>query len=71
MLVEIFGSTYIENSQGKFWRVSDFKLSPVPSRAHPPLYVAAATTPDSAIFAGTIGQVWSAWLSWYPSRIGS
>ena len=57
MLVEIFGSTYIENSQGKFWRVSDFKLSPVPlQEPHPPLYVAAATTPDSAIFAGTIGQ---------------
>jgi len=57
MLVEIFGSTYIENLQGTFWRISDFKLSP-PSlqRPHPPLYVAAATTPDSAIFAGKIGQ---------------
>jgi alkanesulfonate monooxygenase SsuD/methylene tetrahydromethanopterin reductase-like flavin-dependent oxidoreductase (luciferase family) len=57
MLVEIFGAAYIENSQGKFWRVSDFKLSPPPiQQPHPPLYVAAATTPDSAIFAGNIGQ---------------
>jgi len=57
MLVEIFGSTYIENSRGTFWRVSDFKLSPPPiQEPHPPLYVAAATTPDSAIFAGKIGQ---------------
>ena len=57
MLVEIFRSTYIENSQGTFWRISDFKLSPAPlQEPHPPLYVAAATTPDSAIFAGEIGQ---------------
>ena len=57
MLVEIFTSSSIENSQGKFWRVSDFKLSPPPiQEPHPPLYVAAATTPDSAIFAGKIGQ---------------
>lgn len=57
MLVEIFGSAYIENSQGTFWRVSDFKLSPSPlQEPHPPLYVAAATTSDSAIFAGKIGQ---------------
>lgn len=57
MLVEIFTSGSIENSQGKFWRVSDFKLSPPPlQEPHPPLYVAAATTPDSAIFAGKIGQ---------------
>ena len=57
MLVEIFGSTYIENLQGTFWRINDFKLSPGPvQEPHPPLYVAAATTPDSAIFAGRIGQ---------------
>jgi alkanesulfonate monooxygenase SsuD/methylene tetrahydromethanopterin reductase-like flavin-dependent oxidoreductase (luciferase family) len=57
MLVEIFGSAYIENSQGTFWRVSDFTLSPLPlQEPHPPLYVAAATTPDSAIFAGKIAQ---------------
>jgi alkanesulfonate monooxygenase SsuD/methylene tetrahydromethanopterin reductase-like flavin-dependent oxidoreductase (luciferase family) len=57
MLVEIFTSATIENLQGKFWRVSDFKLSPPPlQEPHPPLYVAAATTPDSAIFAGKIGQ---------------
>jgi alkanesulfonate monooxygenase SsuD/methylene tetrahydromethanopterin reductase-like flavin-dependent oxidoreductase (luciferase family) len=57
MLVEIFRSTYIENLPGTFWRINDFKLSPVPlQEPHPPLYVAAATTPDSAIFAGSIGQ---------------
>ena len=57
MLVEIFSSAKIENSQGRFWRVSDFKLSPPPlQEPYPPLYVAAATTPDSAIFAGKIGQ---------------
>jgi alkanesulfonate monooxygenase SsuD/methylene tetrahydromethanopterin reductase-like flavin-dependent oxidoreductase (luciferase family) len=57
MLVEIFRSTYIENLPGTFWRINDFKLSPAPlQEPHPPLYVAAATTPDSAIFAGSIGQ---------------
>ena len=57
MLVEIFRSAYIENLPGRFWRVSDFQLSPPPvQKPHPPLYVAAATTPDSAVFAGNIGQ---------------
>jgi alkanesulfonate monooxygenase SsuD/methylene tetrahydromethanopterin reductase-like flavin-dependent oxidoreductase (luciferase family) len=57
MLVEIFGSAYIENSQGTFWRVSDFKLSPTPvQQPNPPLYIAGATTPDSAVFAGAIGH---------------
>jgi alkanesulfonate monooxygenase SsuD/methylene tetrahydromethanopterin reductase-like flavin-dependent oxidoreductase (luciferase family) len=57
MLVDIFGGAYIESLQGTFWRVSDFKLSPPPAQhPHPPLYVATATTPDSAIFAGSIGQ---------------
>lgn len=57
MLVEIFGGAHIESLQGTFWRVNDFRLSPPPvQQPHPPLYVAAATTPDSAIFAGSIGQ---------------
>lgn len=57
MLVDIFRSAYIEELQGKFWRVSDFKLSPPPAQEpHPPLYIAAATTPDSAAFAGSIGH---------------
>jgi len=57
MLVEIFKSTHIEKSTGTFWRFSDFKLSPTPiQQPHPPLYIAAATTPESAIFAGSIGQ---------------
>jgi len=57
MLVEIFGSSYIETLKGTFWRINDFKLSPAPvQEPHPPLYVAAATTPESAIFAGRIGQ---------------
>jgi alkanesulfonate monooxygenase SsuD/methylene tetrahydromethanopterin reductase-like flavin-dependent oxidoreductase (luciferase family) len=57
MLVEIFASVYIEKAVGTFWRFNDFKLSPAPlQQPHPPFYVAAATTPDSAIFAGKIGQ---------------
>jgi len=65
MLVEIFGSTYIENSQGTFWRISDFKLSPSPlQEPHPALYVAAATTSDSAIFAGKLARVWSSPAIW-------
>ena len=57
MLVEIFASAYIEKSSGAFWSFSDFKLSPTPvQEPHPPLYIAAATTSDSAIFAGKIGQ---------------
>ena len=57
MLTEIFKSKYIEKLAGAFWRFSDFKLSPAPVQdPHPPLYVAAATTPDSAIFAGKTGQ---------------
>jgi alkanesulfonate monooxygenase SsuD/methylene tetrahydromethanopterin reductase-like flavin-dependent oxidoreductase (luciferase family) len=57
MLVEIFKSDYIEQLDGKFWQIKDFKLSPPPvQQPHPPIYTAAATTPDSAIFAGKIGH---------------
>jgi alkanesulfonate monooxygenase SsuD/methylene tetrahydromethanopterin reductase-like flavin-dependent oxidoreductase (luciferase family) len=57
MLCEIFKSSYIENLQGNFWQIKDFKLSPPPvQEPHPPIYTAAATTPDSAIFAGKIGH---------------
>jgi alkanesulfonate monooxygenase SsuD/methylene tetrahydromethanopterin reductase-like flavin-dependent oxidoreductase (luciferase family) len=57
MLVEIFKSNYIESLDGQFWQIKDFKLSPPPvQEPHPPIYTAAATTPDSAIFAGKIGH---------------
>lgn len=57
MLVEIFKGDYIEQLDGKFWQIKDFKLSPTPAQQpHPPIYTAAATTPDSAIFAGRIGH---------------
>ena len=57
MLVEIFKGEYIENLDGEFWQLRDFKLSPMPvQRPHPPIYTAAATTPASASFAGKIGQ---------------
>ena len=55
-LVEIFKSAHIEKSHGTFWQINDFQLSPAPLQTpHPPLYIAAATTPESAIFAGKIG----------------
>ena len=57
MLVEIFKGDYIENLEGRFWQIKDFKLSPPPvQQPHPPIYTAAATTPDSAVFAGKIGH---------------
>lgn len=57
MIVEIFKSEYIENLDGEFWQLRDFKLSPIPvQQPHPPIYTAAATTPASASFAGKIGQ---------------
>jgi alkanesulfonate monooxygenase SsuD/methylene tetrahydromethanopterin reductase-like flavin-dependent oxidoreductase (luciferase family) len=57
MLVEIFRGAYIEKSSGTFWRFSDFQLSPTPiQKPHPPLYIAAATTPESALFAGEMGH---------------
>ena len=57
MLVECFQSEYIENLEGKFWQIRDFKLSPPPvQQPHPPIYTAAATTPESATFAGKIGH---------------
>ncbi len=57
MLVKIFKGEYIEKLDGEFWQIRDFKLSPEPvQRPHPPIYTAAATTPESAIFAGKIGQ---------------
>lgn len=57
MLVEIFKSDYIESLEGQFWQIRDFKLSPpVTQEPHPPIYTAAATTPESAIFAGKIGH---------------
>ena len=49
MLVEIFKGGYIEKLDGEFWQIRDFKLSPPPiQQPHPPIYTAAATTPDSA-----------------------
>jgi alkanesulfonate monooxygenase SsuD/methylene tetrahydromethanopterin reductase-like flavin-dependent oxidoreductase (luciferase family) len=57
MLIQIFNSEYIEKSEGTFWCINDFKLSPPPFQTpHPPLYIAAATTPDSAVFAGNMGH---------------
>ena len=57
MLVECFKGDYIEKLDGKFWQIRDFKLSPPPvQEPHPPIYTAAATTPDSASFAGKVGQ---------------
>ena len=57
MLVEIFKGDYIEKLVGEFWQIRDFKLSPPPiQQPHPPMYTAAATTPESASFAGKIGQ---------------
>jgi alkanesulfonate monooxygenase SsuD/methylene tetrahydromethanopterin reductase-like flavin-dependent oxidoreductase (luciferase family) len=57
MLVECFKGDYIEKLDGKFWQIRDFKLSPPPvQEPHPPIYTAAATTPDSASFAGRVGQ---------------
>ncbi|HWH77587.1 MAG TPA: LLM class flavin-dependent oxidoreductase, partial [Candidatus Binatus sp.] len=57
MLVEIFKGEYIEKLDGEFWQIRDFKLSPPPVQLpHPPIYTAAATTPDSAGFAGKVGQ---------------
>jgi alkanesulfonate monooxygenase SsuD/methylene tetrahydromethanopterin reductase-like flavin-dependent oxidoreductase (luciferase family) len=57
MLVEIFKGEYIEKLDGKFWQIRDFKLSPPPvQEPHPPIYTAVATTPDSASFAGKVGQ---------------
>jgi alkanesulfonate monooxygenase SsuD/methylene tetrahydromethanopterin reductase-like flavin-dependent oxidoreductase (luciferase family) len=57
MLVAAFTSEYIEKLDGAFWQIRDFKLSPEPlQKPHPPIYTAAATTPDSASFAGKIGH---------------
>jgi alkanesulfonate monooxygenase SsuD/methylene tetrahydromethanopterin reductase-like flavin-dependent oxidoreductase (luciferase family) len=57
LLVEIFKGDHIEKLDGRFWQIRDFKLSPPPVQApHPPIYTAAATTPDSAAFAGRIGH---------------
>ena len=57
LLVEIFKGDYIEKLDGTFWQIRDFKLSPPPvQQPHPPIYTAAATTPDSANFAGKIGH---------------
>ena len=57
MLIEAFTADYIEKLDGAFWQIRDFKLSPEPvQRPHPPIYTAAATTPESARFAGTIGH---------------
>jgi alkanesulfonate monooxygenase SsuD/methylene tetrahydromethanopterin reductase-like flavin-dependent oxidoreductase (luciferase family) len=57
MLVEIFKGEYIEKFDGQYWQIRDFKLSPPPvQQPHPPVYTAAATTPQSASFAGEVGQ---------------
>jgi alkanesulfonate monooxygenase SsuD/methylene tetrahydromethanopterin reductase-like flavin-dependent oxidoreductase (luciferase family) len=57
MLIEAFTADYIDKLDGAFWQIRDFKLSPEPmQKPHPPIYTAAATTPESAKFAGAIGH---------------
>jgi alkanesulfonate monooxygenase SsuD/methylene tetrahydromethanopterin reductase-like flavin-dependent oxidoreductase (luciferase family) len=57
MTIEAFTADYVEKLDGAFWQIRDFKLSPEPmQKPHPPIYTAAATTPESAKFAGTIGH---------------
>jgi alkanesulfonate monooxygenase SsuD/methylene tetrahydromethanopterin reductase-like flavin-dependent oxidoreductase (luciferase family) len=57
MLTEALTADYIEKRDGAFWQIRDFKLSPEPiQKPHPPIYTAAATTPESAAFAGMIGH---------------
>lgn len=57
MLVELFKGDYVEKLDGRYWQVRDFKLSPPPvQQPYPPIYTAAATTPESAKFAGSVGQ---------------
>ena len=57
MLMEVSKGDYIEKLDGKFWQVRNFKLSPSPvQQPYPPIYTAAATTPQSAGFAGEVGQ---------------
>ncbi|MDH3442578.1 MAG: LLM class flavin-dependent oxidoreductase, partial [Deltaproteobacteria bacterium] len=57
MLIEAFTADYIEALDGAFWSIRDFKISPEPvQKPYPPIYTAAATTPDSASFAGEVGQ---------------
>ena len=73
MLVEIFKGDYIEKLDGEFWQIRDFKLSPPPiQQPHPPIYTAAATTPDSASFAGKVGQgLGAAGISRHSIRAGA
>jgi alkanesulfonate monooxygenase SsuD/methylene tetrahydromethanopterin reductase-like flavin-dependent oxidoreductase (luciferase family) len=57
MLCEVFKAQHIESLDGQFWQIRDFQLSPpLVQEPHPPIYTAAATTPESAIFAGKIGH---------------
>lgn len=57
MLIEAFTAHHIDETAGAFWTIRDFQLSPEPvQKPHPPIYTAAATTPESARFAGSIGH---------------
>lgn len=57
MLIEAFTAKHIDEAIGDFWTIRDFQLSPEPvQKPHPPIYTAAATTPDSASFAGSLGH---------------
>jgi alkanesulfonate monooxygenase SsuD/methylene tetrahydromethanopterin reductase-like flavin-dependent oxidoreductase (luciferase family) len=56
-LIQIFESGYVEKFEGRFWRFSDFAVSPRPvQKPHPPLYVAVSTNPASSGFAGAVGH---------------
>ncbi len=56
-LIRIFECGAIEQFNGQFWRFSNFEVSPTPvQKPYPPLYIAAATSPESARFAGMVGQ---------------
>ena len=57
MLVEIFKGEYIENLDGEFWQLRDFKLSPMPvQRPHPPIYITANRDPESFNLVGSRGH---------------
>ena len=56
-LIRIFESGYIERFDGQFWQFNQFEVSPAPiQKPYPPMYIAAATSPESGQFAGKVGQ---------------
>jgi alkanesulfonate monooxygenase SsuD/methylene tetrahydromethanopterin reductase-like flavin-dependent oxidoreductase (luciferase family) len=56
LIAELWSAETRINHLGKFWKLEDYLFAPQPvQRPHPPIFVAASTTPESFVWAAEKG----------------